>query len=95
MGDPSNYSYHGSVTGASADVEIKSCPFRPRKIRFYVDAGSAGYVGYKSDEMAGDDYFSTKAGDDDGVTITDTGCTIANGADINVASAKIHYEMEG
>lgn len=95
MGDPSQYVYRNYLLGAAADLEVTTCPFRPSRIEFYVDAGASGAVGYKSDQMAGDDYFSTVAGMDDGVTITDNGFELANGADINIAAANIHYVCHG
>lgn len=95
MSSPSVSHYHGHVTGVAADITVATCPFKPRTVRFYVDGGSAIEIGYKSDEMAGDAYLSTSTGTDAGVTLTNTGFVLANGADVNVAGAQVHFEITG
>lgn len=95
MSSPSFNHYHGSVKGAAALITVGTCPFKPRSVKFWVDNAGTLEVGYKSDEMAGDAYLSTSTGTDAGVTLTSTGFTIANGADVNVAGANIHFEVLG
>lgn len=87
MASPSIKMYMGSFTGVAADVTVGVVPFRPRKIEFYAPGG---VWGYKSDEMAGNAYLSS-VGADAGVTISDSGFVVANGADVNVAAAVVHY----
>lgn len=95
MASPAVYHYFGHVTGAAADVTMSSCPFKPRVVKLYADSGSAIEVGYKSEEMSGSAYLSTTTGTDAGVTLTDNGFTLANGADINVSGASIYFEILG
>jgi hypothetical protein len=87
--------FNGSFVGAAAQIDIETCPFRPRLIRLYVDAGAALEIGFKTDEMAGDAYLATTGGSDTGVTINSDGFTVANGANINVASVTTYFECEG
>jgi len=62
--------------------------FVPARIELYTVAGGAAIeVGYKSNKMLTDSYYSTSTGIDAGVTINSDGSvTIANGADINVST---------
>jgi hypothetical protein len=86
--------YHGSFLGVSAEVTIGTCPFTPRTVKFWADAGSAVEVGYKSDQMADDAYLSTSTGTDAGVTLAANGFVVASGADVNVAAAQVFFECE-
>lgn len=95
MASPSVSHYHGVVKGVAADITVNICPFKPRTVKFFVDGGSAIEVGYKSDDMAGSTYLSTSTGIDAGVTLTNTGFVLANGADVNVAGADVHFEILG
>ena len=87
--------YTGSVVGAAADISVATVPFQPKTIQFYVDGGAALEMGFKHEDMTGDAYLSTSTGTDAGVTINSNGFTLANGADVNVASATIYYVCEG
>lgn len=95
MASPSLNHYYGKVIGAAAEITVATCPFKPRTVRFVVDSGATIEIGYKTDQMSGDAYLSTSTGTDAGVTLTDTGFTLANGADVNVADAEICYEIFG
>lgn len=95
MASPSVSHYHGVVVGVAADVTFDICPFKPRTVKFFVDGGAAIEHGYKSDDMAGDAYLSTSTGTDAGVTLTNTGFVLANGADVNVAGANVYFEILG
>lgn len=87
--------YNGSFVGAAALITIATCPFQPKVIRLFAASGGTIEQGYKSEEMTGDAYLSTSTGVDAGVTITSTGFTVANGADINVAAGTVYFECEG
>lgn len=87
MASPSIKQYLGSFTGAAADITIGSVPFAPRKVEFYAPGG---VWGYKSEQMAGNAYLSS-VGADAGVTLAAGGFTVANGADVNVAAAVVHF----
>ena len=84
--------HRGSFVGVAADVTVE-CPFTPRSVELWADGGAAIEHGYKSEEMAGDAYLSTSTGTDAGVTIADQSFVVANGADINVATAVVYYEV--
>lgn len=88
--------YFDTLTGAAADITVAKVPFRPRIIRILVNTG-AGHIehGYKNENMSGSAYLSTTTGIDAGVTITDTGFTLANGADVNINGYTVHYECWG
>lgn len=91
MGSPSVIITRGMFTGASDDVPV-IVSFRPRSIHFAVNNSGSGEFGYKSEKMIGDAYISTTSGADAGVTITDTGFTVADGADINVDGVTVYFE---
>ena len=83
--------YVGSFVGALADVTIATCPFQPEEIRFTVNA--AGDYGLKTSLMPTNVYVS-HLGADTGVTITSTGFTVANGADVNSNGVTTHFVCE-
>ena len=86
--------FHGSYTGVAALVTVGKCPFQPRVIKFW--SASAGVWGLKmadQDDMATDAYISN-SGADAGVTIAADGFTVASGADVNPAAAKVYFECE-
>jgi len=85
--------FYGTLTGVAGDVTINKVPFRPRVIRFYVTGGRWGVKIEDEVGMDGSNYLSNTAADA-GVTITDTGFVLANGADVNVAGAAVYYECE-
>ena len=98
MASPSVSHYHGSVTPVAATpIEVATCPFKPRTIKFRINNGGALEVGYKTDEMAGDAYMSTSSGVDAGVTLTDRGFEVAVAADIHIVAAgvKLYFEIMG
>lgn len=80
--------YIGSFLGVAAQVTIATCPFTPETIEFTVTA--AGSYGLKTNKMLTDTYVS-HLGADTGVTITETGFIVANGADINSAAVRTHF----
>jgi hypothetical protein len=89
MSSPSISIFTGEFTGVAADITVSKCPFRPRIIRFN---GPGGLWGYKNEDMSGSSYHSS-TGADAGVTITDTGFVVANGADVNPAGSAMYYEV--
>lgn len=94
MSSPSHNVFHGTFTGAAADVPITKVPFRPRSIKFWATGGIWGLKIDGEQGMDGANYLSNTAADV-GVTITDNGFTVANGADINSAGNPVYYECEG
>lgn len=91
MSSPS-FGYHtGSFTGAAALITIATCPFPPKSVRFI---GTSDATGLKTDKMPGDEYVSN-SGADTGVTLTNTGFTVASGADVNATGETVYYECLG
>lgn len=76
-----------SFVGAGSDITVY-LPFNPTKVELYsITGGAAIEVGIKYSAMSGATYYSSSTGADSGVTInTNQTLTIANGADINVAT---------
>lgn len=93
MASGSPLRFFGSFAGVADDIEINKCPFRPRVIRFFTANGSWGLKIEDEYNMDGNNYISD-SGTDTGVTITDDGCDIANGADINENGHRTYYIME-
>lgn len=97
MSSPSMSHFHGYRTAKTGeDIVVETCPFKPRTVKFYVDSGAGSVVvGYKTDEMAGDEYLSTGTGMDAGVTLSNKGFTIAAAADLIVDGEKVFFEVLG
>jgi len=89
--------YHGyRVAKTGEDIVVGTCPFKPRTVKFYVDDGAGTIiVGYKTDDMASDAYLSSGTGVDAGVTLSNTGFTIAAAADLIVDGEKVYFEVLG
>lgn len=85
--------YNGTLTGAAADISIAKVPFRPRVVKFFATGGVWGLKVDGEPGMDADAYLSS-TGADAGVTITDNGFDLANGADVNVAGNPVYYECE-
>jgi hypothetical protein len=94
MSSPSFNVFHGTFTGVAADVPITKVPFRPRVIKFWFTGGGWGLKIDGEEGMDGANYLSS-TGADVGVTITDNGFTVANGADVNSAGNPVSYEVIG
>jgi hypothetical protein len=94
MSSPSHNVFHGTFTGVGAEVPITKVPFRPRSIKFWTAGGVWGVKIDGEEGMDADNYLSS-AGADTGVTITDNGFTVANGANVNSVGNPVYYEVEG
>lgn len=94
MSSPSHNVYHGTFTGAAAEITVAKIPFQPRSIKFYATGGVWGVKIADEDGMDGANYLSSTAADV-GVTITSSGFTVASGADVNVSGQLVYYECEG
>lgn len=90
-GNPNKY--HGTFTGAAADVTVEKVPFQPRVIRFWATGGIWGIKIAEEQGMDGANYLSNSAADV-GVTINSDGFTVANGADVNSSGNPVYYECE-
>ena len=66
--------YHGTLTGAGAEIVIEKVPFRPRLIKFWFTGGRWGLKIDEQEGMDGANYLSS-TGADVGVTINDDGFT--------------------
>lgn len=80
----------GVLTGAAADITVATVPFAPKRIEFYATGGVWGVKIYGQTGMDGANYLSNTAADV-GVTLTSTGFTLANGADVNSAGNPVYY----
>jgi len=84
-----------SFTGAASDITIATVPFKPGIIRFW---NTTPRWGVKIEGLTGmnlTNYLSS-VGADAGVTITDSGFTVTNGADINQNGVVTYFEcIEG
>lgn len=79
-----------TVVGAASELTVYF-DFVPKQLQIWVDGGATIEHGFKDDSMSGSAYLSTSTGTDAGVTINSDGSvTIANGADVNVATATIY-----
>jgi hypothetical protein len=85
--------FHGTFTGAAADIDIEKCPFAPRVVKFKTAGGVWGLKVDGEEGMDGDNYLSS-AGADTGVTLTANGFTVANGANVNSAGNPVYFECE-
>ena len=85
--------FHSTFTGAAADITIEKVPFKPRVVKFKTLGGVWGLKVDGEEGMDGDAYVSS-SGVDAGVTLTDNGFVVANGADVNSAGNPVYYECE-
>lgn len=85
--------FHGSFTGAAADIDVDKVPFKPRVIKFWFTGGGWGLKIADLVGMDGANYLSSTAADV-GVTINSDGFTVANGADVNSAGNTVYYECQ-
>jgi hypothetical protein len=87
--------YNGSFLGALADITVDWIPFRPGSIKFWNATPRWGVKIEGEKGMLTNNYLSSVAADT-GVTITDDGFDVANGADVNQNGVRTYFEaIEG
>ena len=87
--------FTGAFTGVADDVVIEYCSFKPGIVKFWNATPRWGVKLEGQQLMDGANYLSS-VGADSGVTITDHGFTVANGADINQNGIVTYFEcIEG
>lgn len=91
MSSGAKNTYNNSFLGVAAEVNVTTCPFRPRTIKFHATGGVWGIKVQDDYGMSGANYLSSTAADV-GVTINADGFTVASGADVNVNTERVYYE---